>query len=149
MIRGAWIAASFSLLVAIAPAESPLSAALLRESCRAYERAPDSDAAAMCPSYVQGYLDSARLGAEQHKPATAQQGAPETWAERATRTRLGAHYLEALRERSHRFCMDDSVDTSEVIERVLEYLRDHPPDAHTPAAQVLSAALMRHYPCEQ
>lgn len=142
------IPAACALLAATASAETSLSAVSLRESCRAYAIAPESDAAAVCAGYVSGYLDSARLGADVRSPPASNASSPETFAERATRTRLGTHNLEALRQRAHRYCLDESVAAAEIIERLLEYLRAHPPDDDTLAADALSTALRLNYPCE-
>jgi hypothetical protein len=141
--------ALFALLSGAVPAQALLSAEKLQESCRAYAAAPDSHDALVCASYIQGYLDAARSGAELLVQPPDRGSGSETWEERATRTRLGKNYLDALRKRQHRYCIAPSISLSDLVTQLLQYLRTHPPRAQTTAADAVSRTLALHYSCDR
>ena len=147
--RREWAATALcTLLGGVALATAPLSAEMLRESCEAYAESPASHPARICASYIQGYLDSARSGAQLVSESATSESSPETWEQRAARTRLGKRYLEALRERERRYCVADSVGVPQIVEQLVEYFRTTPPKPETLAAEALSHTLRQHYPCK-
>ena len=139
----------FAVSVDTMSASPPLSASDLYESCTAHVEAPRSPEALVCASYIQGYLDSARSGAEIFAERTTRCVTPESWEERAARTRLGKNYWEGLRKRDHRFCLPESATVEDIVRQFIEYLRTHPSAPSSSAAEALAGALRLHHSCGQ
>jgi hypothetical protein len=135
----------FGVAVACAPgeqatADAPLTAAQLRESCIAWTEEPGSSGAAACVAYIRGFLDGAiSIDERIHTPAA---GVPESFIDRARRTRLAPAYTGRPQ-----YCVDASVPLSRIIHEVLAHYETRQFSEDLEAAALVAGTLRRFHPC--
>jgi hypothetical protein len=138
---GRWILGTLACLLLLQPLlthalELPSSAELARQ-CRGYVDQPEGQEARFCAAYLQGFIDGSPLVAIRQGPK-----ATETFSQRAARTRLGRPV--AARPP---YCIDSTVQMSELIGQVLAQAEKTPPRDDTDASVLLHAMLARFYKC--
>ena len=126
--------------VAQAQATATLLAPDLHEHCSAYVREPGSTKGAFCHTYIQGFLDGATSIDDRVRPA--RQVAPESWIERAQRTRLGRD-----RVRAPPYCIGEDEPLDQVINWIVRHGVEFAPDPSLRAHEYITLALRRFYPC--
>jgi hypothetical protein len=151
--RGAAFYLLLSLSIAAAPASTvewldghdlELSCDLLLED----ERNPDG---ILCLAFVQGFIAGADTTEGIVAPDTARShSGDETYAERAARTRLGTLRLQQMQSADlPEYCIDDATPAIVVVEKVSDYLEDHPDASDWTAHDVVREALVSSFPCER
>lgn len=116
--------------------ELPSSEELV-ERCRAHAADPDGRDGTFCTAYVQGFIDASPLVAIRHDDK-----APESFTQRAARTRLG-------RQVSSRpeYCIDSVTRLDDMISQILEQAILTPPRDDTDASVLLYATFARFHAC--
>jgi hypothetical protein len=140
------------LCLALAPAsaEEWLSGGDLERSCDVLLDDPTRSEGQLCLAFVQGFIAGADTSADAVNPrsATTPSSEKESFAERAARTRLGTLRLQQIRSKYARYCIGDEVTAVEVVEKVTDYLQDHPTAADVTAHDAVREALVHSFPCE-
>lgn len=138
------------VLIAAAPAAAMewLSSDDLERSCDSFLAESDSNDGALCLAYMQGFI--AGSGTADAAPETSRDAASEdeSFTDRAVRTRLGTLRLQQIRsigDGGH--CLDDDVAAVKVVEKIADYLKEHPESLELTDADAVREALVHHYPC--
>lgn len=139
------LAATLCFVTFPVPAAAPPSASQLRGDCKAFVTAPGSAPGARCEAYIQGFLDGNAAASKPPPPGAAAK--PETFAERAVRTRVRERDTYPPRA-SAVICVAASVPTAQVVAEVNAHLDANPPAAGDSAATGVHAALLARYPCK-
>lgn len=138
-----------ALVLAVAgpqPAAAWLSDEALEQSCHAFLADPADEAGAYCLAYVQGYL----TGADSSATPGYTREAAESFADRATRKRLGTLRMQRLEaDAALTWCVDPSMPAVEVVRRVLTHLEAQEGLATLTDAEAVRAALAANFPCEE
>ena len=125
---------------ALAAESSELSGASLIEDCLAYVEDPSSERGRLCSVFISGFIAGIRAG---EAAESAARGA-ETFGDRALRTRLGARLVEG----QSALCLQEPVSRAALIEELLAYADDHPPERDIAAADFTRAALAPNHACD-
>lgn len=141
-------AAGLVLAVTTAGATAPVPATRLQADCQAYKQAPGSQDGARCLTYIQGFLDGA-VAVDKRVATTvpAENAKPETYSQRALRTRVKPRDPPAP-TRYAGFCVGDPVPIATVVASVIAHLEANPPGAGETASAVVHAALRSRFPCK-
>ncbi len=129
-----------SALVLSSPVASSLelpSSVELVERCRAYAADPDGTDGTFCTAYVQGFIDASPLVAIWHD-----QKAPESFTQRAARTRLGRQVSSRPR-----YCIDSVTRLDDLISQILDQSNLTPPRPDTDASVLLNATFAKFHAC--
>lgn len=133
------------LALAAAASATPSTGAELHALCSAYLLDPQSEGASACETYVRGFLDGLRAGAADTNRPPPTETAPESWSERAVRTRLGRGALSRVRERD--ICLPESATAFAVIPLVVRLLQADPSRREASAGTSMTDSLRLHYAC--
>ncbi len=147
-IAGGVLALGF--LLQQAAAVEPLSTEELAEHCLHYHDDPHGKDAVFCARYVQGFIDGAVATDERVTlNVAAEIRRDESLTERAFRTRAPSRLLANYGATVYaEFCLGAPVPLKEVVEHVIEDLRQHQViEAHLLARDAVYAVLRRDYPC--
>jgi hypothetical protein len=117
-----------------------LSADELHNRCLAYLEAPQSEVARSCGDYIQGFL--AGSPKVTLRARDREQPRHESFAERATRTRLGLQ-----RAPRPRYCINTETSLQEFVMKLLAHAKALPPDEGASSSVLLYGVLGRHYKC--
>lgn len=126
-----------------------LSSEELLSHCDKYEE-PEAEADRIfCLRYIQGFIDGAVATDERVMQNVARElGGEETFAERATRTRIGNRLERFGASVYAEYCLGDPVPLKEVVDHVVEDAQDPTVVARIPLArELVYQALRTHYPC--
>lgn len=126
-----------------------LSSDELLSHCNHYDEAEAEADRIFCVRYIQGFIDGAVATDERVMQNVARElGAEESFAQRATRTRIG-NRLERFGATVYaEYCLGDPVPLKEVVEHVVEDAQDPALAARFPLArELVYEALRTHYPC--
>jgi Rap1a immunity proteins len=128
-----------ALLARVDAAElAPLTSMELHELCLAYVHAPESEKAQACAAYVRGFIE----GSEQIVLRNGDKEArPESFSERAWRTRLGANPPKP------RYCLKARLPLREFIAQMLKQAERKPPTEDSSADALLYGTLSRFHRC--
>lgn len=153
MKRTTWAGALAMAMFAPSEASSvePLSTATLVSHCEQFAAAPDSAEAKICQSYIQGFIDGAIATDERvAQNVASEREDDETFAERATRTRLGPRLRHKNPSYYAEFCLGAPVPLQEVTAKIVHDLldRDFVSDEQR-ALQVVYRTLREQYPCSE
>jgi hypothetical protein len=116
---------------------APLTSMELHELCLAYIRAPESEEAQACAAYVRGFIE----GSEQVVLRNNDEVRPESFSERAWRTRLGAT------PQKPRYCLKARLPLREFITQMLKQAERKPPTEDSSADALLYGTLSRLHRC--
>lgn len=141
------LAATLCVVTFPLQAAAPPSASQLRTDCKAFVTAPGSAPGGRCEAYIQGFLDGNAAATNPPPGAPAAVAKPETFAERAARTRVRDRDTYPPRA-SAAICVAASVPTAQVVAAVNGHLDANPPAAGDSAATAVHAALLARYPCK-
>jgi len=134
-----------SLALAASPARANwLSTDDLERHCNAYLSDPAGIAAAGCIAFVQGYVAAA---GDRTAPVDERQE-PESFAERAARTRAGER-LRGLREEQaprRAFCVEDTPPDA-IVEAVAMHISRATHTEDEPPERLVHRALVAQFPC--
>ena len=128
-----------ALLARVDAAElAPLTSMQLYELCLAYVRAPESEEAQACAAYIRGFIEgSEQVVLRNHNKQTR----PESFSERAWRTRLGANPPKP------RYCLKERLPLREFIAQMLKQAERKPPAEDSSADALLYGTLSRFHRC--
>jgi hypothetical protein len=140
------LAATLCFVTVPVQAAAPSSASQLRIDCKTFATSPGSAPAERCEAYVQGFLDG-NAAASKPPPPPGAAAKPESFAERAVRTRVRERDAYPPRA-SAAICVATSVPTARVVADVNAHLDANPPAAGDSAATGVHAALLARYPCK-
>ena len=147
-------AVSFLLWLCLAPApasaEEWLSGNDLENSCEVLLDDPQNQQGLLCLAFVQGFIAGADTSVAEVSPRSARPASPgdESYAERAARTRLGTLRLQQIQSTYAQYCINDQVTAIEVVEKVTDYIEDHPAAADLTAHDAVREALVHSFPCD-
>jgi hypothetical protein len=132
-----------------ANAVEALSTEELVSHCIYYEQDPESVDGVFCVRYIQGFIDGAVATDERVTNNVANEyDRDETFAERATRTRVGSR-LERFGTFYAEFCLGEPVPLKTVVELVIADLDDADRIANLPLARdFVYATLRMQFPCD-
>lgn len=139
------------LLLATAPTSAMdwLSSAKLESSCDAFLNSSDDSEAALCLTFVQGFLAGAEAAHAQNPIGSrAKALKDETFSERATRTRLSTLQLMQVRSGKPAYCLDETLSPVEIVETVAGYLDSHEEVMTLTNTEAVYEALVHEFPCE-
>lgn len=134
-----------------AAAVEPLSTKELAEHCIHYAENPVGEDAIFCVRYVQGFIDGAVATDERvTRNVVAEINKEETFSERAIRLRGPSRKVSRYGATVYaEFCLGAPVALKEVVEHVIEDLKDRKVLEDTLLARdAVYAVLRRDYPCE-
>ncbi len=117
---------------------APLTSMELHELCLAYIRAPESEEAQACAAYVRGFLEGSEQVVLGNRDKEAR---PESFSERAWRTRLGASPPKP------RYCLKERLPLREFIAQMLKQAERKPPTEDSSADALLYGTLSRFHRC--
>lgn len=140
------LAATLCFVTFPVPAAAPPTAGQLRTDCKAFVTAPGSALGERCEAYIQGFLDGNAAANKPPPGAPAAAAKPETFTERAVRTRVRGRDTNPP-QASGAICVAASVPTAEVVAEVNGHLDKNPPAAGDSAATAVHAALLAGFPC--
>ena len=126
-----------------------LSSDELLSHCNHYHE-PDAEADRIfCVRYIQGFIDGAVATDERVMQNVARElGGEESFAQRATRTRIGSRLDRFGASVYAEYCLGDPVPLKEVVDHVVEDAQDPDLVARIPLARdLVYQALRIHYPC--
>jgi hypothetical protein len=148
MIQHIFAGALLSLSLAAPASATWLSGSELRSHCNAYLDNPESRDGALCAAFVQGFLAGTRTAEKDREAPALWSGAAadESFAERATRTRVGSR-LRSL-EANAGYCVGDDVSAGVVIRSVAEHLNDRPENVELSTERRVRNALVQRFPCD-
>ncbi|MEX2151381.1 MAG: Rap1a/Tai family immunity protein [Steroidobacteraceae bacterium] len=141
------LAATLCFVTFPVQAAAPPSASQLRADCKAFVTAPGSAPGGRCAAYIQGFLDGSAAASKPLPGAPAAAAKPETFAERAARTRVRGRDTYPPRA-SAAVCVAASVPTAQVVAEVNAHLDTNPPAAGDSAASAVHTALLAGFPCK-
>lgn len=154
MKRTTWAGTLALAVVTLFPASDalsvePLSTADLASHCAQYPNDPGGADAKICVSYIQGFIDGAVATDERVATNVASEiDKEETFAERATRTRLGPRVTRHGPSYYAEFCLGAPVPLKEVTEKVIHDLLDREfVSDEQRAFVVVYRTLREQYPC--
>jgi hypothetical protein len=128
-----------ALLARVDAAElAPLTSVELYELCLAYGRAPESEEAQACAAYVRGFIEGSEQVVLRNHDKEAR---PESFSERAWRTRLGASPPKP------RYCLKARLPLREFIAQMLKQAEHNPPTEDSSADALLYGTLSRFHRC--
>jgi Rap1a immunity proteins len=128
-----------ALLARVDAAElAPLTSMELHELCVAYIRAPESEEAQACAAYVRGFIEGSEQVVLRNHDEEAR---PESFSERAWRTRLGANPPK------HRYCLKERLSLRQFIAQMLKQAERKPPTEDSSADALLYGTLSRFHRC--
>lgn len=108
---------------------------------------PQGREAAVCIAYIRGFLDSAMATGALAEQSRQRHSRPETWTQRAARTRVGSRLHAGRQARQPEYCVEANLSVADVIDRLLQHMSKHPPDDETTAREVVASVLRRSFPC--
>lgn len=141
--------AALPLFAQRALAVEPLSSAELPSHCMHYRKAPDGEDGIFCVRYIQGFIDGAVATDERVAiNVAAEYEKSETFAERATRTRLG-NLMERYGATIYaEYCLGDPIPLLAVVNKVVTELERIDFNPAQPNARDLVYQILRDkYPC--
>jgi hypothetical protein len=102
-----------------------------------------------CVRYIQGFIDGAIATDERVMQNVARElGGEESFAQRATRTRIGSRLDRFGASVYAEYCLGDPVPLKEVADHIVEDAQDPDLVARIPLARdLVYQALRTHYPC--
>ena len=125
-----------------------LGAEDFESSCDAFLAGSADKEAMLCLAYVQGFLAGAEAAPDASTPDIKADDS-ETYAERATRTRLGTLRIMRLRAKQPDYCLDESLSALRIVETVAGYLESHAEALKLTNAEAVYEALVHEFPCEK
>jgi hypothetical protein len=126
-----------------------LSSDELLSHCNHYHE-PEAEADRIfCVRYIQGFIDGAVATDERVMQNVARElGGEESFAQRATRTRIGSRLDRFGASVYAEYCLGDPVPLKEVVGHVVDDAQDPDLVARIPLARdLVYYALRNHYPC--
>jgi len=146
----------YGLVLVVALLASPavrgvetLTSSELLSHCNHYHE-PEAEADRIfCVRYIQGFIDGAVATDERVMQNVARElGGEETFAQRATRTRIGNRLERFGASVYAEYCLGDPVPLKEVVGHVVDDAQDPALVARIPLARdLVYQALRTHYPC--
>ena len=126
-----------------------LTAEELASHCESFPDDPESVDGEYCVRYIQGFIDGAIATDERVMQNVARElGGEESFAQRATRTRIGSRLDRFGASVYAEYCLGDPVPLAEVVVHVVEDAQDDVLVAEIPLARDLVYQTLRtHYPC--
>ena len=133
-----------------ASAVEALSTGELALHCNLYYDESASEDRTFCIRYIQGFIDGAvATDASVTNNVAKEYDQDESYAERATRTRIGARMKRYGPSVYAEYCFGDPVPLKEVVEHVVEDIADSSvTDQYPLARDVVYLSLRTHYPCK-
>lgn len=119
--------------------------------CEFVDQEPEGVDGQYCIRYIQGFIDGAVTTDVRVMPgAGAQPTSPETFSERAKRTRSATRLDRSRATQLSGFCLGDQLLLRDVVDRVVTDLAALNVDetAQSPARDAVYTALREHYPCK-
>lgn len=149
MYRAILVCGLAALASSNANAVEALSTEELVSHCIYYEQDPDSVDGVFCVRYIQGFIDGAVATDERVTNNVADEyDRDESFAERATRTRLGSR-LARFGTYYAEFCLGEPVPLETVVELVIADIDDADRIANQPRARDFVYATLRlQFPCD-
>lgn len=141
------LAATLCVVTLPVRAAAPPPASQLRADCKAYVTAPGSALGGRCEAYIQGFIDGNAAASKPPPGSPAAAAKPETFAERAVRTRVRERDTYPPRA-SAAICVAESIPTAQVVAQLNAHLDTNPPAAGDSAATAVHAALLARFPCK-
>jgi len=149
MLRYGLITLAMLLASSSAWSVEALSSDELLSHCNHYHE-PEAEADRIfCVRYIQGFIDGAVATDERVMQNVARElGGEESFAQRATRTRIGSRLDRFGASIYAEYCLGDPVPLKEVVDHVVEDAQDPDLVARIPLARdLVYQALRIHYPC--
>ena len=146
-----WPALLLALLtVPAARAVEVLSVHELVSHCQVMDSEPEGADAQYCIRYIQGFIDgSVATDVRVMINAEASSTRPDSFTERAKRTRAPTRKDQFRAARLAGFCLGDPLPLQEVVNSIVADLitLDVDDTAQSPARDAVYASLTAHYPC--
>lgn len=134
-----------------AKAVEVLSAEELASHCVLLNAEPDGADAQYCIRYIQGFIDGA-IATDVNVMLNAETSAnvPETFSERAKRTRAPSRSDQHRAAQLAGFCLGDPLPLRDVVDVIVADLQglDGSAGQGKSAMEVVYASLQQHYPCD-
>jgi hypothetical protein len=149
MLRYGLITLAMLLASSSAWSVEALSSDELLSHCNHYHE-PEAEADRIfCVRYIQGFIDGAVATDERVMQNVARElGGEESFAQRATRTRIGSRLDRFGASMYAEYCLGDPVPLKEVVDHVVEDAQDPELVGRIPLARdLVYQALRIHYPC--
>jgi hypothetical protein len=139
---------SASLVASSGWAAKPLNAQELEDYCSQYQAAPMGTEGRVCIAYITGFLDGAiATDARVAENVMGEVDQPETFSERAMRTRIRSRLHDYGPSVYAEFCVGEPVPVSDVVKFVVQEFGEHENLSDMSAHAIVYASLRRHYPC--
>jgi hypothetical protein len=140
------------ILVPTASAVEILSSKELASHCALLSDNPEGVDGQYCIRYIQGFIDGA-IATDARVMLNAENAitGDETFAERATRTRMPGRVDRSRAAKLAGFCLGDPLPLRDVVDMVVSDLaaQQGSVSKDEPAMEVVYKSLMTNYPCKQ